>query len=225
MDEKTLARIFEPFFTTKEVGRGTGLGLSTVQGILARSGGHIDVRSVPGKGTTFRLDFPRQFAGAAKPSEPPPNEPILSLPHGSEMVLLVEDERSLRHAVERILRRQGFSVLTASHGAEALEVCRRHEGDIDLVLSDVVMPEMGGKQLAEAVRQLRHPPLMVLMSGYDERAPALAGVHGGTRIIHKPFTIEALLSGVRSALDGGTFAPLPVERSGDRRTRNDRRMN
>ena len=152
MGPEVKERIFEPFFTTKEKGKGTGLGLSTVYGIVKQSGGNIWVYSEPGHGTTFKMYFPRVDEPLEEVREKVVKE---KLPRGSETILVVEDEEEVRKLAVRILRRQGYRVLQASHGKDALLVCKQHEGPIHLMLTDVVMPQMRGRQLAEQLKALR----------------------------------------------------------------------
>ncbi len=198
MDEPTQARIFEPFFTTKEVGKGTGLGLSTVHGIINQSGGSIWVYSEPGKGSTFKIYLPRaagdvEERGGGRTATPPTG--------GSEIILLVEDEQGVRDLVRDVLQAHGYTVLEARHGIEALAVARRHRGHIDLLLTDVVMPRMGGPELAECLLA-RQPNLKVLyMSGYTERAVVHHHVlDAGAPYLQKPVTVEAITRHVREAL-------------------------
>jgi GAF domain-containing protein len=198
MDEATRARIFEPFFTTKEVGKGTGLGLSTVHGIINQSGGTIWVYSEPGKGTTFKIYLPRTAEAAEEIGRGADAAPAL----GSETILLVEDEEGVRELVRDLLRERGYTVLEAGHGAEALDVARRHGGPIDLLLTDVVMPHMGEPELAERLGTLQ-PSLKVLyMSGYTERAAVHRGMlDPDAAYLQKPVTIDAVARRVREVLE------------------------
>ncbi|HEY1957261.1 MAG TPA: response regulator [Polyangiaceae bacterium] len=201
MDEATRARIFEPFFTTKETGKGTGLGLSTVFGIVKQSGGNIWVYSELGRGTTMKVYFPR-IAEKATDSPPPP--PIKSLPpRGTETILLVEDEESVRNVAATILKRQGYAVLVAEGGDEALAICARHEAPIHLLLTDVIMPRIGGRELADRLAVLRPATKVLYMSGYTEHAIVHHGVlEPGVQFIEKPIVPDALARRVREVLDG-----------------------
>ena len=208
MDAETRARIFEPFFTTKEE-KGTGLGLATVYGIVKQSGGHVWVYSEPGKGSTFKVYLPRVEREATPESR---IEAEASGDGGEETVLVVEDDRTVRELVQRILEESGYQVLVGEHGEEAMQVCARQEGDIHLLLTDVVMPGMNGCELAEYVTAMRSETEVIFMSGYADRA---VGRHGllkaDVQFIQKPFTPDELLHRVRKVLDG----PRSTARGGD----------
>jgi len=216
MDEETRSHLFEPFFTTKEQGKGTGLGLSTVYGIVKQSGGHIAVESEVGRGSTFRIYLPRV---AAPPPAEPRRAPEPATARGSapgeslapgrgETILLVEDAQRVRAVVREILEMTGYTVLEARHGAEAVEVATRHAGPIHLLVTDVVMPQMSGRELAQRLATLR-PDLKVLyMSGYTDDAIVRHGVlASGIAFLSKPFTPDALALKVRELLDGVADAP------------------
>ncbi|HEY1178936.1 MAG TPA: ATP-binding protein, partial [Phytomonospora sp.] len=203
MDAATQARIFEPFFTTKDVGKGTGLGLSTVYGIVKQSGGHVAVYSEPGLGTTFKVYLPR---ASTSPAGRPRSGSHPALHHGSGTVLLVEDDAQVRAAARRILARAGYTVLEAASGPEALRLCAERPqsaGPIDLLLTDMVMPEMGGRELAARVRVLHPAAATAFMSGYTADAVLRHGVvDPGSVFIQKPFTPETLTQKVREGLSG-----------------------
>jgi len=189
MDAATRQRIFEPFFTTKERGKGTGLGLATVYGMVKQSGGDIWVYSELGKGTIFKLYFPRVAEGEAGIRAGESNRPAVA---ASETVLVVEDEKPVRDLTVRMLRQLGYSVLSAASGAEALEISQSHAGKISLLLTDVVMPQMSGRQVADALLSTR-PDLKVLyLSGYTEDTVIHHGIQSGVEFLPKPFSRESL---------------------------------
>jgi signal transduction histidine kinase/ActR/RegA family two-component response regulator len=197
MDEATRARIFEPFFTTKALGKGTGLGLATVHGIVQQGGGRVTVQSEPGQGATFTVYLP-QHDGVPEPERLPAGD---KLPGGSETILLVEDEPAIRELAKEMLTRQGYAVLDALSGDDAIELARRHEGPIHLLLTDVVMPGVSGGTLAGRL-QAERPHLAVLYTtGYADDAVVRHGVEGRAAFLTKPFTTEELARKVRSTLD------------------------
>ncbi len=199
MDAETQARIFEPFFTTKEQGKGTGLGLATVYGIVKQSGGNIWVYSEPGRGATFKIYFPRAEE-VAKFVEPPPTRD--SAPRGSETILLVEDEDAVRSLVRALLEPNGYKVLEARQAVEALSICERHKEPIHLLLTDVVMPTMSGRVLAARLAPVRPEMKVLFMSGYTDGAIVNHGVlEAGTAFLQKPFTPDSLGRKVREVLD------------------------
>ncbi len=200
MDEATQAQLFEPFFTTKAPGHGTGLGLTVVKQTVEQCRGRVEVSSRPGEGTTFSLYFPESLQ---ETSEPPAADPSNhELPVGTETVLLAEDDEDVRAMLHSILKRQGYSVLEARNGREVTEICETYNGAIHLLLTDVVMPDCDGPDLAQQVAA-RHPDIRVLLiSGYAE--PVLAERTNGTGptfFLQKPFTAEALASKIREALN------------------------
>ena len=207
MDTETLARIFEPFFTTKARGKGTGLGLATVYGIVRQSGGHIAVDSTPGRGTTFKIHLPRVTEPVEHRAGP---QPAAAPRGGAETVLLVEDEPLVRALARKVLQRAGYHVLTAGSGAEALDVADQQKEPIHLLLTDVVMPGMSGR---DVMRQLapKRPGMKVLyVSGYADEAVARHGVlDPGTGFLQKPFTPQALAHKVREVLDGSAPPAAP----------------
>ncbi|MBI2526920.1 MAG: PAS domain S-box protein [Candidatus Rokubacteria bacterium] len=199
MDRDTQARIFEPFFTTKEVGRGTGLGLATVYGVVKQSEGFIWVESEPGRGTRFEIFLPR-VEEVVQPKTPVPAEAQRT--SGAETILLVEDEEPLLDLGREILRAAGYAVLAARDGAQALEISEAHAGPIDLLLTDVVMPRMSGRALAEQLTRLRPGMRVLYMSGYTHDTPGLQGVlEPGTALLQKPFSPPGLAAKVREVLD------------------------
>ena len=200
MDKETQSRIFEPFFTTKEKGKGTGLGLSTVYGIVKQSGGYIFAHSEPGSGSTFRIYLPKVAdppgqTGLAKHTQAPSG--------GSETVLLVEDEDSVRELVRETLRSKGYTVMEACDGINGMKVAETHDGKIDILITDVVMPGMSGRELAQRVSASRPTIKVLYLSGYTEDAIIHEGVlDPGTAFLQKPFTLQALARKVRDVLHG-----------------------
>lgn len=200
MDEETKAHIFEPFFTTKEQGRGTGLGLAMVHGIVSQSQGHIWVYSEPGHGSVFKIYLPRVEKPALSVSSAPASTRSLV---GSETILLVEDEDKVRELAQRVLTQYGYTVLEASHGAEAMQICERYTGPIDLLVTDVVMPGgMSGLQLAERLQTHRPGTSVLYMSGYIDRAMIYkSGLSPKNTFLEKPFSLTGLVQKVRETLD------------------------
>ena len=201
MTEEVRRHVFEPFFTTKEQGKGTGLGLATVYGIVRQSDGWIEVESAPGRGSTFRIHLPLVDAGVAADGTKPKAE---NVSHGDETVLIVEDQEGVRRLARIVLEAHGYRVLEAANGAEAQVAARGHAAGIDLLLTDVVMPGMDGRLLAEHLRKLRPNLPVILMSGYAEDVAANRGLlAGGLAYVQKPFTPGELAAKVREMLDFG----------------------
>jgi CheY-like chemotaxis protein len=206
MEPRVRERIFEPFFTTKPLGRGTGLGLSTVYGIARQCSGGVHVYSEPGKGSTFRIYFPLCESSADQLAA----HPATATPTGAETVLLAEDEGAVRDLVCQHLEDLGYKVITAADGAQALKTARQHIETIDIVLTDVVMPEMGGYALSKALRELRPEIKVVLMTGYAEGMLTEEARAAGLEVLSKPFSRRSLAQKIREVLDSG--APLLAPR-------------
>jgi CheY-like chemotaxis protein len=199
MDRETQTHIFEPFFTTKPPGQGTGLGLSTVYGIVEQSGGRIGFQSAVERGTRFVIYLPLQRAATAVPERLARQTPVKG---GSETILLAEDDELVRRMVRKLLVAAGYVVLEARHGADALLVSREYAGPIDLLLTDVVMPELNGLRLAHLLGSERPDTGVVFMSGYARDEVDRRGLmEPGVVFIHKPFTAAQLTEAVRSTLD------------------------
>lgn len=199
MDQETKGHIFEPFFTTKELGKGSGLGLSTVYGIVKQSGGYIWVYSEPKQGSVFKIYLPRVDGPAEQVR---PSEPATEHLRGSETIVVVEDEESLRTLTCGLLQQSGYTVLEAKSGPQAVELARTHSGPIHLLMTDLVMPEMSGSKVAEEITQMRPQTKVVFMSGYTRFSATDSGlVDLKVTLLQKPFSRAALLHKVREALD------------------------
>jgi CheY-like chemotaxis protein len=197
MDEQTRSRLFEPFFTTKE--KGTGLGLSTVYGIVKQNGGEIWVYSEPGFGSTFKIYLPRVSATGDRDD---PDQTIETATAPTETILLVEDEPGVRKLVREMLARRGYTVLAPENSADALAIGKKHRGPIHLLLTDVVMPNLGGRELARRLGQSRPAMKVLYMSGYTDAAVVHNGViEPGAAFLQKPFTAELLERKIREVLD------------------------
>ncbi|MFL5523383.1 MAG: response regulator, partial [Gemmatimonadaceae bacterium] len=203
MTRDTREHAFDPFFTTKEAGKGTGLGLATVYGIVKQSGGYVWIYSEPGLGTTLKLYFPEVSSAAAFKSGE--YKAIgKDQARGSETILLVEDEEAVRGLASRILEKQGYRVIPAQHGREAMDIAASEEGHIDLVLTDIVMPGMNGRGLVERLAGIRPRIKSLYMSGYTDDDIVRRGFIEPSKVfLQKPFTSEALLQSVRKVLDEG----------------------
>jgi CheY-like chemotaxis protein len=209
MDTETQSRIFEPFFTTKGT-KGTGLGLSTVYGIVKQSGGYIWVYSEPGKGTSFKIYMPHVTVDeVAAVIEQPAAQAAAPVEAARETILVVEDETNLRRLTRQFLENQGYTVVEAPDGAAAVQICVAQQGIIHLMLTDVIMPGMNGRELAQRVAEIRPNMKVLYMSGYTENAIGHNGtLDAGITLLQKPFTLHALKAKVREVLDQTT---LPQE--------------
>ncbi len=202
IDDSVRQHIFEPFFTTKGIAKGTGLGLATVYGIVKQSGGNIEVESKLGVGTTFRIYLPR----VAEQSEAEVKDTSAELLAGTETILLVEDEELVRNLSREILETCGYTVIEARNGLEALEICENGDCKIDLLMTDVVMPQMGGRELAEKIKEKLLNIQILFTSGYTDNAMVRPGViETSANFIQKPFTFDALARKVREVLDAEGF--------------------
>ena len=197
MDADTLELIFDPFFTTKDLGRGTGLGLSTVYGIVKQSGGFIYAEGRPDEGSTFRVFLP-QVDEEPSAAQVGPAKPC----RGAETILLVEDDPAVRSLTHRILTTQGYEVLESASGSEALSVAKANKGRIDLLITDIVMPGMDGRELADQLAEIDPETRVLYMSGYsDEKIWARRRMNPTDQLLHKPFTLASLVEKVREVLE------------------------
>jgi CheY-like chemotaxis protein len=202
MDDVVKRHIFEPFFTTKERGKGSGLGLATVFGVVKQNRGYVGVHSEVDKGTVFRVYLPRAAAGSCAPSSHSLADRV-ALARGSELVLLVEDNAQVRKLVHSVLTAQGYEVLVAQDGEEGLQIAQDYKSPIHLLLTDVIMPRLGGRALADRLRPSRPEMRVLFISGYTDDALLRRGVADkGIHFLPKPFDVETLVQKVRSVLDG-----------------------
>lgn len=208
MSRETALQVFEPFFSTKARDKGTGLGLSTVYGIVKQSAGDITLESTLGKGTTFRIYLPEADEEITVPT---PMRIAKGASAGWETILLVEDEKTVRVLTMRMLERAGYTVISAPNGAEALELAKQYDKPIHMILTDIVMPEMGGRELIERLVKHNRDIRVLLMSGYsDESVTRASEIFENLSLLHKPFSYEELTSKVRSVLDGSVLDPLTL---------------
>ena len=211
MNPETQTHIYDPFFTTRGTGKGTGMGLAIVLGIAEQSGGAVWCDSEVGKGTRFKFLLPATMAASDSEERPPGG--VAEAPKGSEVVLLVEDEDQVRKLASEFLQGCGYVVLEARDGREGLSVCEAHQGKIDLLLSDVVMPELGGRELAERILTIRPDIKVLFMSGHTQDVILKEGVKAGTPFLQKPFTPSDLAYKVRAVLDSPTSVHLTASGS------------
>jgi two-component system, cell cycle sensor histidine kinase and response regulator CckA len=204
MDVETLPHIFEPFFTTKEKGKGTGLGLSTVFGIVKQTGGHLSVYSEVGLGTTFKIYLPQVRVAA---QEAQAQQARAATVGGKETILLVEDEEALCEFAAKVLEGYGYKVLKCKNGEDALRIEQQYKEPIDLLLTDVVMPKVSGREVSERLNLLRPKMKVMYMSGYTDDAIVRHGIlEAGASFLQKPFTPDSLARKVREVLDSGHSA-------------------
>jgi two-component system cell cycle sensor histidine kinase/response regulator CckA len=211
MSQETKARIFEPFFTTKGPGKGTGLGLATVYGIVTQWGGHFGVDTELGKGTSFKVYLPT--VACSQPSGDSGHGTKIA-PHGKETILLVEDEDAVRRITKLALQSLDYTVLEAANGAEAFRLCERHKGSIDMLITDVVMPEIGGRQVAEHVTARRRGIKVLFVSGYTDDDVVRHGIlKSEVAFLQKPFTQMGLARKVREMLGQHQEVPFSLSSS------------
>lgn len=210
MDKETMAHVFEPFFTTKGVGEGTGLGLSTVYGIVKQNNGFINIYSEPGKGSTFTIHLPRQEEKSQKSLTDPERA---HLPKGQETILLVEDEPAILKTTSLLLEKQGYTLLTAGTPNDAMRLAHEYVGEINLLITDVIMPDMNGKELANKLQFLNPQLKFIYMSGYTADAISQHGVlDEGVNFIQKPFSLPDLANKVRTVLDDKSVLKMTENR-------------
>jgi CheY-like chemotaxis protein len=212
MDQMIMSHLFEPFFTTKEAGKGTGLGLATVHGIVKQNNGHITVHSEPGRGSSFKLYFP-QVKESILVEET--NEGRPRKYQGTETLLIVEDEAIVRELAHRILSQRGYHVIAAGNGQEALQICRNYDEPIDLMITDVVMPGMSGRDLAEQAAPIRPDMKILFISGYPNDIIAEHGIlSDGISFLQKPFSPDSLTAKVQGILDRPAKIQMPPPNEG-----------
>jgi len=199
MPKEVISQIYDPFFTTKGLGKGTGLGLSTVYGIVKQSGGYINVESILDEGTTFSIYLPRELEQV---EEYTVKSEVIELPRGEELILLVEDEAELRILAGMILKKQGYKIIEAENGLEALDLCKELEKPVDLVITDVIMPNLGGPALIKQLKSRWSDFKVLFMSGYTANEIENSGLPN-TKIpfLQKPFKPDDLIGKVRNVLD------------------------
>ena len=201
MDDRTRRHVFEPFFTTKRVAKGSGLGLSTVFGVVTQAGGHLTVSSEPGQGSAFNLFLPRHEAPADLEPAAHPSAPAV---RGAGTVLLVEDQPEVRRLADAILTNLGFQVLQAEDGPQALALAQSHPGPIGMMLTDVIMPGMNGRELADRLKEVRPDTRVLFMSGYTDRIMSPDGLlDPSVAYLQKPFTADQLSAAVLAVLQSG----------------------
>jgi len=205
MDSEVLKHLFEPFFTTKDIGKGTGLGLSTVYGIVKQCGGYINVESKPGQGTTFKLHFP---AASAEKAEVKPEEPeSKNVPRGSENILIVEDDETFADCISGLLSLHGYIVHVAGEGLEAIESYGNRAEDIKLLVTDIVLPKISGREVANRFLELNPNMKVIFMTGYDDEVDTFYSFPDDATVLRKPFSLTTILSKVRELLDNAEDAP------------------
>jgi CheY-like chemotaxis protein len=204
IDRETQSRIFEPFFTTKDVGAGTGLGLATVHGIVNQSGGHLEVYSEPGLGASFKVYLPAAVGAAVVRAFAP--EPRPDQLRGDETILVCEDDDLVRTFIESMLTENGYRVLAASRAAEALELAASHRGPIQVIVTDVIMPQMSGPELVDKLHAVRPEVEVLFLSGYSAETVRQRALHEGVAFLQKPFDDVSLLQRIRSLLESSRRA-------------------
>jgi two-component system cell cycle sensor histidine kinase/response regulator CckA len=213
IDGETQSRIFEPFFTTKDVGAGTGLGLATVHGIVNQSGGHLEVYSEPGLGASFKVYLPAAAGPAVVKAFAPANRPGQLV--GTETILVCEDDDLVRVLIETMLTENGYRVLAAARPAEAIELAAQHPGPIDVLVTDVVMPQMSGPELVHELEEVRPECEVLFLSGYSAETVRGRALQERAAFLQKPFDDVSLLQRIRTLLDGNVHATTAAGEHGD----------